>query len=105
METLDLEAISRADVVFVGTWVDGLVLFGQRPGRASKLRGLPVLDGKRVAAFCTYAINPGRTIDKLAGILEAKGATVVAKRAIKRNAIDEQMAADFVGEVLAAIPA
>ena len=103
--TLDLEAIAHADVVFVGTWVDGLVLFGQRPGRASKLRALPVLDGKRVAAFCTYAINPGRTIDKLAAILEAKGATVVARRAIKRGAIDNQMAADFVGEVLAAIPA
>ena len=44
---VDLKALAEADVVFVGTWVDGLVLFGHRPGRAGRLRSLPVIDGKR----------------------------------------------------------
>ncbi len=103
--TLDLEAVAAADVIFVGTWVDGFVVFGMRPGRATRLRNLPVLDGKRVAVFCTYAVNPGRTLRKIASILEAKGAAVVASRAIKRTGIDERAAAAFVDEVLAAIPA
>ena len=40
---VDLPALQRADVVIVGTWVDGLILFGQRPGGAGKLRQLPLL--------------------------------------------------------------
>ena len=34
---VDLAALQQSDVVIVGTWVDGLVLFGQRPGGAGKL--------------------------------------------------------------------
>src|SRR5688500_3737585 len=80
----DFHELAVADVVFVGTWVDGLVLFGQRPGRAGRLRNLPVLDRKPVAVFCTYAINAGRALDKTAGILEAKGASVLARRQFRR---------------------
>src|SRR3954452_10098337 len=59
-----LHELSVADVVLIGTWVDGLVLFGQRPGRAGRLWKLPVLDRKRVAVFCTYAVNPGKALQK-----------------------------------------
>ncbi|HNB95815.1 MAG TPA: flavodoxin family protein, partial [Microthrixaceae bacterium] len=38
---VDLAALQQSDVVIVGTWVDGLVLFGQRPGGAGKLAKLP----------------------------------------------------------------
>ena len=41
---IDFHELAIADVAFIGTWVDGLVLFGQRPGRAGRLRRLPVLD-------------------------------------------------------------
>ncbi|MGI9624209.1 MAG: flavodoxin family protein, partial [Acidimicrobiales bacterium] len=61
----DPKELAEADIVFVGTWVDGLILFGQRPGRAGRIKALPALDRKRVAAFCTYAVNPGKTIAKL----------------------------------------
>ena len=98
----DFHELAVADVVFVGTWVDGLVLFGQRPGRASRLRKLPVLDRKPVAIFCTYAINAGKALDKTAAILEAKGAVVPARRQFRRDRL-EQGVAEFVDEVRAKV--
>src|SRR5829696_1469559 len=32
---IGLKDLAEADIVFVGTWVDGLVLVGPRPGRAT----------------------------------------------------------------------
>jgi menaquinone-dependent protoporphyrinogen IX oxidase len=98
----DFHELAVADVVYVGTWVDGLVLFGQRPGRASRLRKLPVLDHKPVAVFCTYAINAGKALDKTAAILDAKGATVVAQRQFRRDRLDQGVA-EFVDEVRARV--
>jgi menaquinone-dependent protoporphyrinogen IX oxidase len=100
----DLHQLSVADLVFVGTWVDGLVLFGQRPGRATRLWKLPVLDHKPVAVFCTYAINAGKALDKTVAILEAKGARVVGSRQFRRDRI-EQGVQEFVDEVLQSVPA
>ena len=31
-ENLDFKELANADLIFVGTWVDGLILFGHRPG-------------------------------------------------------------------------
>ena len=59
---IDFHELAIADVAFIGTWVDGLVLFGQRPGRAGRLWKLPVLDRKPVGIFCTYAINAGKAL-------------------------------------------
>jgi menaquinone-dependent protoporphyrinogen IX oxidase len=100
----DLHELSVADVVFVGTWVDGVVLFAQRPGRASRLWKLPVLDRKPVAVFCTYAINAGKALEKTAGILAARGANVVGSRQFRRDRL-EQGVREFVDEVLQAVPA
>ena len=84
----DFQQLAVADVVYVGTWVDGLVLFGQRPGRAGRLWKLPVLDRKPVGVFCTYAINAGKALDKTAAILEAKGATIVGGRQFRRDRLE-----------------
>ena len=46
----------------VGSWTDGLFFFGQRPGRAGRLAKLPVIDGKKAAVYCTYAVNAGKTL-------------------------------------------
>ena len=75
---IGLKDLAEADIVFIGTWVDGLVLFGQRPGRAGRIKAMPVIDGKRVAAFMTYAINAGKALDRFARVLDERGATVVA---------------------------
>ena len=37
---IGLKDLAAADIVFVGTWVDGLVLFGHRPGRAGRIRSM-----------------------------------------------------------------
>ncbi len=98
---IDFHELATADVVYVGTWVDGLVLFGQRPGRAGRLRSLlPVLDRKPVAVFCTYAINAGRALDKTAALLRSKGANVIGGRQFRRDRL-ELGVDDFVDRVRA----
>jgi hypothetical protein len=89
VDRVDLQAVSEADLVVVGTWVDGLILVGQRPGRAAKLRRLPVLHGKKAVVFCTYAIDAGRTLDKLQAIVAGRGAEVLGGMAIRRDDLDE----------------
>lgn len=95
---IDYAELAKADVVFVGTWVDGLVLFGQRPGRAGRLWKLPVLDRKPVGVFCTFAINAGHALDKTAKILEAKGALIAGMRQFRRDRLDQGID-EFVDEV------
>jgi hypothetical protein len=101
---LDYQALARADVVVVGTWTDGIFVVGQRPGRAQRLRRLPVLGGKQALVFCTFALDPGRTLDKMTRILEGRGASVLGGMALRRNDLDGG-AKDFVDRLLEAIPA
>lgn len=98
---LDHRELALADLVVVGSWVDGFIVVGQRPGRASRLRDLPALDGKKSAVYCTYAVNPGKTIDKMKAILEEHGTRVVASAAIRRNRLEEG-AREFARQVIAA---
>jgi hypothetical protein len=99
---VDLSALQQADVVVVGTWVDGLVLFGQRPGGAGKLAKLPLLGGKPTYAYVTYAIDPGKTLDKLSAILAERGADVKGAMTIRRDQ-NVQGAADLVDRLVAAV--
>jgi hypothetical protein len=99
---VDLHGLQAADVVIVGTWTDGLVIVGQRPGRASRLAQLPVMQGKRAFVYCTYAVNPGRTIDKLMGIVGGRGAEVMGGLALHRRHLDEG-AADYVDRLMGAL--
>ena len=77
-------------------------MVGQRPGRIGRLVKLPVIDGKKAAVYCTYALNPGRTLDKLAGIVTRRGGDVIGGTAIKRDDLAGG-AADFVDRLLAAL--
>ena len=101
---IDYKELAEADLVFVGTWVDGLVLFGHRPGDVGKVRQIPKLWDKRVAAFMTHAVNPGNAATKLSDVLEGHGATVVAARSLNRRRLDSE-APVFASEVLASISA
>jgi flavorubredoxin len=101
---IGLKDLAEADIVFVGTWVDGLVLMGHRPGRAGRLRALPVIDGKPVAAFMTYAIHAGKALERFERVLEERGATVVAATLLRRDRLDTGIA-DFVHDALATVPA
>lgn len=100
---VDYQALTDADLVVVGSWTDGLFFIGQRPGRQGRLRTkLPYVQGKRCAVYCTYAIDPGRTLDKLVALVEARGADVIGGMAIKRDRIEPD-SADFVERLLAAL--
>jgi flavorubredoxin len=101
---IGLKNLAESDLVFVGTWVDGLVLFGHRPGRAGRIRSMPVIDGKRVAAFMTYAIHAGRALDRFAEVLEERGATVVSRALLRRDRLEAGID-DFVRSALATVPA
>ncbi len=82
---IDYQALSAADVVIVGTWTDGIVFFGQRPGRAARLRAMPSIAGKKAIVFCTYAVDPGKTLDKLSDIVRERGGNVIGGMAIRRT--------------------
>lgn len=101
---IDLQSLSEADLVVVGSWTDGLFLFGQKPGRIGRLAKLPVIDGKKVAVYCTYAIRAGKTLDILSGVVARRGGDVIGGYAIKRNDLAGG-ASEFVDRLLGALDA
>ena len=54
--------------------------------------------------FCTFALDPGHTLDKLTKIVADRGAEVIGGLAIRRDRLDEG-AADFVGRLLDVVSA
>ncbi len=74
----DAAEVSKADLIFVGTWVQGLFIILQHPtdGTMRFIDRLGNLSGKKVAVFCTYKIAVGSTLRKMSDALMVKGATV-----------------------------
>ena len=102
LRTPDLAAIQDADMVLVGTWVHGLFVVGQTPWALATISNLPAMRGKRAAVFCTFALNPGRSLDKLTGAVGATGADVLGGLALSRSKLDEHsemFASRLVGAV------
>lgn len=92
------DAVAPSNVIIVGTWTDGLFAVGQRPGGRRRLeRALAAmaghdgdgLAGKHCLVYCTYAVTPGRTLDKLAAMVAGAGGTVVGGLAVRRDRLDE----------------
>lgn len=78
--------IEQADVLFVGTWVQGFILFGVKPAGAELwVPALPSLEGKTVGIFCTYAFHPRGSLRTLGTMLETQGATVMGQHAFHRR--------------------
>ena len=84
----DLESVHRADIVLVGTWTHGLFVVGQAPFALPNIANLPTMRGKKAACFLTFALNAGRSIDKLTTAVGQTGADVVGGLEIKRNYLD-----------------
>jgi flavodoxin len=101
---IDLAALSAADVVVVGSWTDGLVFVGQKPGRQSRLWSLPFLTGKRAFVYCTYAVDAGHAVDKLADIVRDRGAEIIGGQKVHRFHLERDCDA-VVAHVLAGVPA
>ena len=89
INAISYQALARADLVIIGSWTDGLLLVGQRPGRSGRLRAMPVIDGKRCLVYLTYAIDPGKALRKLEAIVEERGGTVLGGLAIHRGKLEE----------------
>ncbi|HEY4377024.1 MAG TPA: flavodoxin family protein [Acidimicrobiales bacterium] len=99
---IDYQALADADLVVVGTWVDGAVFIGQRPG--GRIKRLPALSGKKVASFVTYGAAPGKTLSKLDTILTDRGAQPLGGYAISRWKLADG-SKEFVDRLLGAIDA
>lgn len=95
----DHQSIHEADLVLVGTWVHGAFLFGQAPWAASSIANLPAMRGKKAAAFCTYALDPGKSLDKLTNVLGDTGAYVIGGIAMSRSKLD-QHSEEFAARLL-----
>lgn len=94
--------VEKADALFVGTWVQGLILFGVKPAGAELwVPALPSLDGKPIGVFCTYAFNPRGSLRMLGDLLAAQGGTILGQRAFHRSRTDEGAEA-FVQSILQA---
>ena len=84
---IDYQALSQADLVVVGSWVDGLFVVGQRPGRVGRIAQLPALAGKRAIVYLTYALHPGKALQKLSDTVGSRGADVLGGVTIRRDRI------------------
>ncbi|MFZ6002437.1 MAG: flavodoxin family protein [Actinomycetota bacterium] len=82
---IDYQALADASLVVVGSWVDGLLFVGQRPGRLSRITSMPALAGKKAVVYVTYAIDPGKSLQKLSAAVEARGAEVLGGQTIRRD--------------------
>jgi flavodoxin len=100
----DYQKLAEADLVIVGTWTDGLILFGQRPGQMGKLNIMPDIPGKRVGVFVTYEFAPKAALPGLAEWAESKGAVVVARAGFNKRKPEEALGA-FLDDVLAGVAA
>ncbi len=103
MQHVGATELAAADLLVVGTWVEGLVVAKVGPARAAQqwLQDLPCLGGMPVAVFCTYAVNPRRSLETMARVLEDRGAHVVSAAAFGRGEV-EPPATAFADRVLAA---
>ena len=99
----DHAAIQEADMVIVGTWVHGLFVVGQAPWGLGGIDKLPMMRGKKSAVFCTFALNPAKTLDKLTNAVMGRGADVLGGVALNRAKLDEHSEV-FVDRLVANLP-
>jgi hypothetical protein len=99
----DHAALQDADLVIVGTWVHGLFVVGQGPFGLGAIGKIPMIRGKKAAVFCTFALNPAKTLDKLTNAVIGRGAEVLGGVALNRAKLDEHSEV-FVDRLLASLP-
>jgi flavodoxin I len=98
----DLSSVEQADIVLIGTWTHGFFVVGQTPWALGKIANLPTMRGKKAACFLTFALNAGKSIDKLSTAVGQTGAEVIGGLEIKRNHIDQHTDL-FVERLLGAV--
>jgi hypothetical protein len=99
----DHAALQDADLVIVGTWVHGLFVVGQAPFGLGNIGKIPMIRGKKAAVFCTFALNPAKSLDKLTNAVIGRGADVLGGVALNRAKLDAHSEV-FVERLLANLP-
>lgn len=100
----EMQSIQDADVVVVGTWVHGLFVVGQAPFGIGGVNHLPAMRGKSAATFCTYALNPGRSLERLGAAVRSVGADVIGGVALHRARL-EAHSEEFAARLAENVPA
>ena len=100
-----LSEIAAVDLVVVGTWVEGFVVAGVQPARATRdwLARLPGLGARKFATFCTYAVAPRGSLGTLRRSLEANGGSVVAEAAFGPSRHGSPAVEPFAAAIMAAM--
>jgi len=99
----DHGALQAADLVIVGTWVHGAFIIGQAPWGIGAIDALPAVGGKRAATFCTFALNPGKTLVAMEKSVTRLGADVIGGLALHRSKLaahSEEFAARLVSALV-----
>ena len=100
----EMASIQDADMIIIGTWVHGLFVVGQAPRGLGAIAGLPAIQGKLAATFCTFALNPAKTLDKLDSAVSRLGAEVVGGLALHRSKLAAH-SEEFAARLIANVPA
>lgn len=100
----DYASIQDADMIIIGTWVHGLFVVGQAPWGVPLISQLPKMQGKKAAVFCTFALSPGKSLDKLTSVVSLLGAEVIGGLALNRGKL-EAHSEEFVTRLVENTPA
>jgi flavodoxin len=73
----DNEYLQKADIVLLGCWTSGLMLFAQHPDRVWKnfVMELADIKGKKLGLFTTYLLATGTMFRKMEALLNGKADT------------------------------
>ena len=96
---VNLGFLTAADMVFVGTWTDGIVIGGHRPGDAGRLLDMPGIWGKPTAGFLTYAIHAGKVVGGLADVVKLRGGDWIGGNVFRRDRLPSGIAGFVVAAV------
>jgi glutamate synthase (NADPH) small chain len=103
--------LASADLLVLGSWVEGFVVAGVRPAKAMRtwLANSPRLGGKTVGIFATFGVAPKGALHDMRLAVEAKGGVVVTETAFgprelgaKRGLLD---VSDFVAKMTGRVSA
>lgn len=79
--------LAQTDLLVIGTWVEGFVVAGVGPAKPALawFKTVERIGSLPVATFCTYGVNPRRTLDVIDAEATSRGAKVVAHAAFGRR--------------------
>ena len=96
------ESLRNADMVFLGAWTHGLMIFAQHPEKAWKdfVSDMPAITGKKLALFTTYKLATGSLFRKMTACLGEKAelaGLILKSKNGKLSEEDKRQLEEFVG--------